>query len=223
MSAELTAAPAGSTREPWDWYVEQPWVTHRLLDVADIDPRATFFDPCCGAGNIVRALTERGHTAFGMDILDRGAPNFLGTHDFIGPDRVPIGASPNLSIIFNPPYSYQNGRKQQALAERFIRRALLVANCQVAALLPLKWLASAGRVRLFTDPATRPSAIYILGERPSMPPGNQIEAMGEAAFSGGKVDYMWMLWNLRAQRPDPAAGVPSYWIPPRPKPPRRRA
>ena len=218
MTAELAAPPKGKKRHPWDWYVEEQWVTHRLLDFAPIEADVTFLDPCCGGGNIVMALRDRGHTAFGMDMFDRGAPHFLGTHDFIGRERTILEAHPALSIIFNPPFSCQDGAIRRGLAERFIRRALEVATHQVVALLPLKWLGSEGRVRLFTEEATAPIGVWVLTERPSMPPGDQIEELGDLAFERGKIDYVWILWDKRRCPHATNVGqpfVPTFWIPPR--------
>ncbi|MBB5985338.1 hypothetical protein [Sphingobium lignivorans] len=226
MSAELSSgvtrrrngsADEKTPRHPWDWYVEQEWVTERLLDEAPVDHDVMVLDPCCGGGNIVRALRGRSVAAFGMDLFDRGAPHFLGCNDFIGPQRTVMEAGP-LSIVFNPPFSCQDGRIVRGLAERFVRRALEIATHQVAALLPLKWLASEGRCRLFTQQT--PAGVWILAERPSMPPGDMIDEMGEDAFSRGKVDYMWVLWDNRLRphlddRGRPYA--PTFWIPPRGK------
>ncbi len=182
-------------RHPWDWYVEEQWVTHRLLDFAPIDTNVMVLDPCCGGGNIVKALRDRRMAAFGMDLFDRGAPHFLGCHDFIGDQRALLEAAEDLSIFFNPPFSYQDGAIVRGLAERFIRRAIDVATHQVAALLPLKWLGSGARYRLFA--AHPPTGIYVMCERPSMPPGDKIDELGDDAFARGKVDYMWLLWDKR--------------------------
>src|SRR3546814_21034174 len=76
---------------------------------------------------------------------------FLGEHDFLGEQRHILEASDRLSIIMNPPFSFQNGRLVRGLAEKCIRRALSIATHKVCALLPLKWLASEGRYRLFTE------------------------------------------------------------------------
>lgn len=226
MSGELTSGVAPSRgqsggkekpkRHPWDWYVEQEWVTERLLDSAPIDQHVMALDPCCGQGNMVRALRGRGMAAFGMDMFDRGAPHFLGTHDFLGDQRALLECSEALSIFFNPPFSYQNGAMALGLAERMCRRALEIATHQVAALLPVKWLASQGRYRLFSE--LTPAGVWILCERPSMPPGDQIEALGDQAYARGKIDYMWVLWDKRRRphlddRGQPFA--PVYWIPPR--------
>lgn len=216
MIAELTARPAGADRHPWDWYVEQQWVTHRLLDCAPIDRAPLIIDPCCGMGNILHALHAHDIVAVGADLVDRGAPSFLGEHDFIGQQRAIWEALPAISIMMNPPFSFQDGRMVRGLAERFVRRALEIATHQVAVLLPLKWLASQERYRLFNDET--PVGVWILTERPSMPPGDQIAALGKRAWARGKVDYMWVLWDKRRdplRDADGRAFTPTYWIPPR--------
>jgi hypothetical protein len=218
MSAELSNDGKKKPRHPWDWYVDLPWVTERLLDHAPIDRDVVMIDPCCGSGNIVAALRGRGIDAFGTDLFDRGSQFFLGTHDFIGEQRALYEAFGKLSIVMNSPFSYQDGKLVRGLASRFVRRALEVATHQVAALLPLKWLSSQERYELYTDPATAPIGAWILTERPSMPPGDQIEALGKRAWARGKVDYMWLLWDKRREPHFDARGipfVPTYWIPPR--------
>lgn len=213
MSAELTAAPEGQKRHPWDWYVELPWVTHRLCDFVPFEANVTYLDPACGMGNITRALTERGLRAYGTDRFQRtDHKSFLGTHDFLGDQRHMLEAEPALSIVMNAPYSVQDGALVPGLAERFVRRSIDLATHKVAALLPIKWLASKGRARLFAE--HMPAGIYILCERPSMPPGDQIAAMGKAAHRGGKVDYMWVVWDHHAPK---LPYAPTIWIPARKK------
>lgn len=224
MVAELTRRPDGADRHPWDWYVEQEWVTARLLEFAPIDRDVTILDPCCGSGNIVRALRADGPHSYGMDLFDRGAPHFLGTHDLLG-DQISIFESMGpRSIIFNPPFSYQDGQIVRRLAMRMVLRALDMVSHQVAALLPLKWLASEERFLLFSEHT--PAGIWVMCERPSMPPGDQIEALGAKAYKRGKVDYVWIVWDKRRRplldhRGQPFA--PTYWIPPREKQPLVRA
>lgn len=209
-SAELSRTPAGADRHPWDWYVEEEWVTHRLCDYVELERDVTYIDPCAGRCAIPRALTERGFQAAGTDKFRRTDSSlFLFEHDFLGDQASIVEHWHPLSIIMNPPFSYQDGKLRRGLAERFVRKALGIATHKVAALLPLKWLASEGRVRLFTE---FPPAIYVLGERPSMPPGDQLDALGTRAFSRGKVDYVWLVWDKRAPR---LPYAPTYWIPPR--------
>jgi hypothetical protein len=220
MSGELTSRPKGSSRHPWDWYVEEKWVTHRLLDMINLESEVTYLDPCCGQLHIPEALSERGMTAFGTDLFARhdGHRLFMGEHDLLGDQRHLLEASNGLSIIFNPPFSFQNGRLVRGLAEKCIRRALSIATHKVCALLPLKWLASEGRFRLFTEET--PIGVWILSERPSMPPGNMIEQLGDDAYDHGKVDYMWVVWDKRSAAMTDVHGrpfAPTFWIPPREK------
>lgn len=220
MTAELTSRPEGTTRHPWDWYVEERWVTHRLCDFVNLDQGVTYLDPFCGLGNIPLALNEyRGLESFGTDLFERDDfPLFLGQHDFLGDQRHLLEAHPRLSIVMNPPFSFQDGRMVRGLAEKCIRRALDIATDKVCALLPLKWLSSEGRFHLFTDAATAPIGVYVLSERPSMPPGDMIEELGDNAFERGKVDYMWVVWDNRCEPmldPSGRPFVPTYWIPPR--------
>lgn len=68
----------------------------------------------------------------------------------------------------------------------------------------------AERVRLFND---FPPTIYVLAERPSIPPGDKIELLGpRSAWKRGKVDYAWYVWDLQAPR---LADARVIWIPPR--------
>ncbi|MFT3967394.1 MAG: hypothetical protein QM690_16080 [Sphingobium sp.] len=222
MTAELTRRPDGADRHPWDWYVEQQWVSARLLDAAPIDRDVVMLDPCCGSGNIVRTLLAAGFDAYGMDLFERGSPNFLGTHDMLGDQRTMFEGMGPRSIIFNPPFSCQDGRLVRGLAMRMVLRALDMVTHQVAALLPLKWLASEERYRLFSDHT--PLGIWVMCERPSMPPGDQIAALGAKAWKRGKVDYVWIVWDKRRPPLVDQSGkpfAPTYWIPPREKARRR--
>ena len=66
----------------------------------------------------------------------------------------------------------------------------------MCALVPNKWLSSQVRYHLFAEDHP-PQAILHLTQRPSMPPGDMIEAMGERAYRGGMIDYCWIVWNVR--------------------------
>ena len=222
MSAELARPPQGKGRNPWDWYVEEHWVTQALASVVALDPAVTYLDPCCGQMHIPEALAALGlPQAYGTDLFERRSDHrqFLGCHDFLGDQRHLLEASQRLSIITNPPFSCQDGQLVRGLAERFVRRALTIATDKVCVLLPLKWLGSAGRYRLFLE--LPPAGVWVLSERPSMPPGDAITALGKAAFQNGKVDYMWVVWDkvmptpVAAQQPT----APISWIPPREKQP----
>lgn len=215
-SAEITGSTGRKKkkrpdRHPWDWYVEQAWVTHRLCDMLELESHVQYLDPTCGTCTIPQALTDRGLAAFGTDIFQRtDSPLFLNEHDFLGNQMLLLETGHPLSIVMNPPFSYQDGRLVRGLAEKFVRKALSIATHKVAVLLPLKWLASAGRYRLFTE---FPPTIYVLCERPSMPPGDKIGQLGPRdAWKRGKVDYMWVVWDKQAA---PLAEARTIWIPKR--------
>lgn len=223
MSGELAGSLSGGKkgdRHPWDWYVEEQWVTHRLADFVALESDVTYLDPFCGQMHIPLALAELGLDAWGTDIVCRaGDRRFLGEHDFLGPQFHMLEASPALSIVMNCPYSFQDGKLVRGLAEKCVRRALSIATHKVCAILPLKWLASKGRHRLFSE--LTPIGVWILCERPSMPPGDKIAQLGKKAFQDGKVDYMWVVWDKRAEPMRDGQGrafAPTYWIPPRQKP-----
>ncbi|MPT48012.1 MAG: hypothetical protein E2598_06275 [Sphingobium sp.] len=200
-------------RHPWDWYVEQQWVTHALVDMISLDDDVTYLDPFCGMGNIPMALRQRGLQAYGTDKFTRtNHPLFLGEHDFLGDQHHMMEAEKALSIIMNPAFSFQDGVLVQGLSLRICRRALEMATHKVAALVPLKWLSSETRYQFFMK--TRPQ-ILVFSERPSMPPGNEIEALGDKAWKRGKVDYMWLVWDK--QNPHAYDHSPTLWIPPREK------
>ena len=213
MTAELSnSATKKKPRHPWDWYVEEPWVTHALADMIDLESHVDYLDPFCGLGTIPQTLIDLGLRAFGTDKFARtDARFFLGTHDFLGDQRHMMEASSALSIIMNPPFSVQDGKLVRGLSLAIVKRALEIATHKVCALIPLKWLASEGRHAFFEK--TKPT-ILIFSQRPSMPPGDMLEGLGPDAYRRGKVDYMWLVWDKQAPR---AATAPTLWIPPRSK------
>lgn len=176
-------------RHPDDWYVEETSATEDLLRVESFPGWS--HDPCCGRGHIVTTMQAAGNTVTGSDIEDRaGSPAwFLGRSDFTGDTRKGLeclalyGAD---NCVMNPPFFKGAG------SEQFIRSALAWAPGKVAAFLPLKFLGSAGRSRGFWKECP-PNRIWILGHRPSCPPGPVIEAGEEPG--GGFEDFMWAVWD----------------------------
>lgn len=215
MTAEISNdSSQKKPRHPWDWYVEQQWVTHALADMIELESNVAYLDPFCGGGNIPMALIDRGLRAYGTDKFTRVGHNatfFLGEHDFLGNQRHMMEVEPALSIVMNPPFSYQDGQLVRGLSLSIARRALELATHKVCALVPLKWLSAMERYAFFTE--TKPQ-ILIFSERPSMPPGDEIAALGTDAWKRGKVDYIWLVWDRQRPNRDFA---PALWIPPRAK------
>lgn len=181
----LPAASAGRQRErivvdharqTHDWYVEPIWATELL--VYAISFIGTIWDPCCGGGNVIKAVAGLAgripnHPTRASDLIDRG----------FGESGVDFSRCWDRAdnIVFNPPY---------ALAEEFITHAMDLADRKVAALVNLKFLASQARRKRLFNPRP-PMAVLILSRRPSMPPGDAIGLQAK----GGTADYCWIVWE----------------------------
>jgi hypothetical protein len=217
MARDAEMASAGYAKSPFDWYVEEEWVTEALIDAEASIARqcrpfgghgrhwGIIWDPACGQGSVLEAFAHRIFPTYATDIEFRGyagGKGFFQELDFTGSLNFVRSAAPNgrFSIVSNPPYSYIRG-----ISEAFVRRALDLATEKVAMLLPIKWQASQARQKLFAE--YPPSRIWVLSERPSMPPGAQVAELGSKAFKRGKVDYMWIVWDVR----NPAAVGETKW------------
>ncbi|MCM3419022.1 hypothetical protein [Sphingopyxis alaskensis] len=199
-AAELTAL--AEDRHPWDWYIDESWCTEALISTLGF---AAFegchiHDPCCGRGTIPQLFDLFGFDVSGGDVEDRrGAWEFacgdwpFAIRDFFRENLTPFDEP--TSIVFNPPYSTQGGCIVTGLTSMMVAKALRLVSDKVCALVPLKWLSTDQRYRLFQR--KMPSDVLILMERPSMPPGHLIGVMGEKAFKGGKADYCWVVFNNR--------------------------
>jgi hypothetical protein len=205
-------------RHPLDWYVDEIWCARQLaLALGEFRRERleglVIWDPCCGMGNTMQAAWELGLQTLGSDLVDNFAwDNFPADFDgllqplFKSGDFLDQTAAPApCSIICNPPYSYVKG-----IAETFARHALTLSSRRVCILMPSKWLASQARYQLFTDHP--PQAVLHLCQRPSMPPGDMIAAMGKRAFSGGMTDYCWIVWDVK--RPTAPGQTRTIWLPP---------
>lgn len=160
-------------RHPQDWYVEPAWTSERLFDVELFDGLVA--DPACGLGRILKAADASGHLVHGSDVVKRSVwceqeKDFLTS--IIRADN----------IVSNPPFG---------IADKFAAHALRMAGFKVALLLPTKWMNGAKRgAWLETTPLRR---VWLLGPRPSMPPGPVIEA--GIAPGNGTTDFAWFVWE----------------------------
>ncbi len=205
---------------PYDWYVDECWVAMQLYRAlggfaAEKAAGEAIWDPSAGLGNTIEHLQQNGHVTFASDIVERIDYSLFSTTaaplpQFFSADFLETTAAPaRCSIVFNPPYSYIKG-----ISEAFVRHALKLSSRRVCAVLPVKWLTSQARFHLFTDHP--PQAVMILSQRPSMPPGDMIAAMGNRAFNGGVVDYAWFVWDVT--RPTPRHETRTIWLPPLDRP-----
>lgn len=156
-------------REAAEWYIEPVWCSARLFEVEQFS--GTIQDPSCGMGRIVQSALAAGLSAFGTDIVDRGACDV--TSDFFR-QKTRVA-----NIVSNPPFK---------IFKPYALHALGLATRKVALIWLTRTLAAA---RWLED--TPLKAIYFLTPRPSMPPG-QVIARGEKP-GGGKQDFCWLVFD----------------------------
>lgn len=176
-----------------DWYVEPVVATEFLLARERLPLHV--WDPACGQGNILRALSAHGHQAWGSDIVDRRPPSGVGCGwfciDFLADKPLDFFAGLPWALVCNPPYGHAK------TAEAFIRRALTLPFCtKICMFLNAKFMFGQRRAGgLFAE--FPPYAIYPVNPRPSCPPGQFLLDGGKA--SGGVENYVWMVWHPGAK------------------------
>ena len=161
----------GYERDPHDWYVENQWTSERLFAAWPF--AGTIFDPACGSGRILRAARDAGYQTEGWDIVLRNPLLCDRLVDWFSPEANDV--PPDCTLISNPPFS-----RAQEFTELALERVHVACL-----LLPLQWMAGDRRTRwLAASPLAR---VWVLTPRPSMPPGQYVEAGG--FVGGGKADY----------------------------------
>lgn len=224
MRGEISSGRA-SKRHPLDWYVEEGWEWEQIVDAIGLEPEVlggcSIWDPACGYGHSLSRLQGidfRGKL-IGSDLVDNVAwSDFTdaGQVRFISRDffEFDTQAFP-VSIWSNPPYSYRkvwyDGR-QVSISEAFVRHALKLATDRVVMILPAKWLAMGKRRSRLVRIDHPPQLVLHFTERPSMPPGDMIAAMGDRAYRGGMTDYCAIVWDVR--NPTAPGETRTIWLPP---------
>lgn len=206
---------------PLDWCVDESWVAWQLyvaLGGFERERQAgeAIWDPSIGSGRTMVSFAENGFKVFGSDIVNRLEPEHFpagSVPEFFSADFRDMACSPApCSIVGNFPYSYIEG-----IGETFVRKALSLTSRRVCAVFPVKWLGSQGRFKLFREEHP-PQAVLVLCQRPSMPPGDMIEALAAEGkdFKGGVVDYAWWVWDVT--RPTAPNDTRIIWLPPLDRP-----
>jgi len=212
-------------RHPLDWYVEQGWEWEQIvaaIGLREQDAGSVIWDPACGYGHCGSRLQGIGFTGIvelsdlvdNVEWTDFEYPDKAWWHgsDFLATANSVTGP---LSIWSNPPYSYKkvwyDGRKV-SISEAFVRHALKLATDRVVMILPAKWLAMGKRRSRLVRIDHPPAFVLHFCERPSMPPGDMITAMGGRAYSGGMVDYCAVVWDCRT--PTAPGETRTIWLPP---------
>lgn len=173
-------------RHPEELYSTGPAATLALLAVERF-PGAVW-EPACGRGAMAKVLRSPAGAAAG---IERVAATDLHDHGYGGArlDFLAPGSELGVESLFgrridhvvtNPPFK---GR----LPERFLARALEVADRKVALVLRLQWLEGAGRhARVFAR--TPPSRIWVSPWRFPM-------ARGGERMRAGLMSFAWMVWD----------------------------
>jgi hypothetical protein len=172
-------------------YVEPAWCSARLFAVDDFGPRGSLIvDPACGWGTILHSAKKAGYRVLGADIVDRerrDATLPFYKHDFLNGGRVTNGRV--MSVICNPPFDH---------VREFCERSLELAHSKVAMLMLLRRLPAANWLQQLPL-----ETIYLLTPRPSMPPGEWIEAGNKPG--GGTQDFVWLVFNKQINPAYPLA------------------
>lgn len=172
------ASPASVSafRIPNEFYPTPPEATRALLSVETFD--GDIWEPACGDGRIAKVLGDHGHTVIATDLHAYGA----------GTSGVNFLTEPSARakhIVTNPPYG-------QGLADRFVRRALLMTRetgGKVAMLLNMASLCHPRRTAEWQQ--TPPARLYAIDDIVCWPE----DRYGPAPTYFKKHRYVWAVWT----------------------------
>lgn len=178
---------SGYARKDGDEYFTPAWVTHALCEHFDVDA-LNVWEPACGPGHMVKALTGRGARVMGTDISIDPSQDFLRlTRNWMG----------NTAIITNPPYE---------IAREFCEHALRLmepVNGSVAMLLRTDFDHAKTRSHLFRDCPAFAKKI-VLTKRITW----FLEANGKAKGSPS-FNHAWYIWDHKHKGPPTIAYGPT--------------
>jgi hypothetical protein len=184
-------APAGDR----DFFATPPWATRALMQhvwpvIGSPNRDGVVWEPACGEGHMAAPLQEYFSRVMASDIEQRGYG--VAPFDFLSDAAPQIG--PVAWVVSNPWFS-------DGGTEKFVRRALEIAEVGVAVFTRLQWLESVGRYeRLFRD--NPPTLIAFFTERVPLSKGSW-KPKGRTATA-----YAWLTW-VKGMAP-----LPPFWIPP---------
>lgn len=163
-------------RDGADFFPTPPWATRALCEYVlggrEFLRTQSVLEPACGRGDMVRPLEEYFNEVLASDLIDYG---FGDVRDFLS-FKYECGIID--WVITNPPFN---------LAEKFIQKALQIADAGVAMLTRTTFLEGVGRYnRLFVN--TPPSIVAPFTERVPMLKG-RLDRKASSATS-----YAWIVW-----------------------------
>jgi len=159
--------------QPNEYYATHPTVTLDLLRVESF--HHTILEPACGGGFISKPLMDNGYDVLSTDIIDRGFGN--GGIDFLLYE-FEVGV---YDIVTNPPYS---------LFIPFLEKAIGICKNKVAMLLPLSFITTKQRSKLYkTYP---PHTIYVYEDRICIAKNGEFEKYSSVI---NPQQYAWFIWH----------------------------
>lgn len=134
-------------RAEHDYYATEPLGADLICGVETFD--GGIWENCCGEGHLARRFEELGYDVVSTDLIDRGYGQ--GGVDFF---ECTEALAPN--IVTNPPY---------ACAKEWVEHCLELVpdGGKVALFLPIQFLESEGRRKLFSE--TPPKTVYVCVNR----------------------------------------------------------
>lgn len=171
---------SGYDRKQNEAYFTPGWVVDCLIDAYPRDFSSTY-DPCCGDGQIIKAITNREKKASGSDIHFYGFKP--GGVDFLEMKELPEGYR---DIVTNPPYG-----KGGKLAEEFILKSIELAKQRkgkVAMLLRSDFDSAKGRRNIFGD------NLYFAGEIKLL---KRIQWTNLVHTASPSQNHAWFIWDTK--------------------------
>lgn len=186
----MSSTGRAEDRQALDDYPTPRWCVHRLLERYSF-PAGVWFEPCAGAGSIIRAVNDiRGDVRWRANELNtayepvlRAIPNMhiVWTHDA----RRGAVLDDTEVAITNPPFG----------PSLEIVEALLIYGALVVILQRLNWAAGPRR-SLFR--MKRPSA-YVLPDRPSYIDTYEAETPHILKPGTDSIEYAWFIFDGRGE------------------------
>lgn len=159
--------------QPNEYYATHPTVTLDLLRVESF--HHTILEPACGGGFISKPLMDNGYDVLSTDIIDRGFGN--GGIDFLLYE-FEVGV---YDIITNPPYS---------LFIPFLEKAIGICRNKVAMLLPLSFITTKQRSKLYKK--YPPHTVYVYEDRICIAKNGEFKKYSSVI---NPQQYAWFVWH----------------------------
>lgn len=185
----MSVRASGFARVPADLYQTPAWVVDALAEHVNLNGLAVW-EPACGAGQMVRALQDKGASVTASDITDHGFDDFSGKFDFASAGATIIDWLN--AIITNPPYGPQ-GRTGAAFIARGLER--LPPGGLLALLLPVDFDSAKTRAKFFGDCPDFAAKIVLRRRICWFEP--------EPGQAGPSANHAWFIWqrsHLRTAR-----------------------